>query len=266
MGRPRKRHVQTELPKVDKNGQFRGGRRRGAGRPKRGVRASEKHEVRPRISAYQPVHVVMRASSKIGSLRQRSIFRAILEASFAAFIHDEHAVTRPSRSAATAKVSRAFHIVHISIQRTHIHLIVEASDRHTLATGMQAFGISAAKHINATIRDGTGARRRGSVFTDRYHARILSTPTQVRNCIAYVLNNWRHHGDDRERLRNPWRVDPYSSALAFDGWKERGGEMYRVPRGYTGPMVWKPQTWLLRVGWRMRGLISVDEIPGRGDE
>jgi REP element-mobilizing transposase RayT len=172
--------------KLDKNGQRRGGKRKGAGRPKRGARASERHKKRPKLSAYEPVHVVIRARKDIGSLRTRPIFRAIKEATFTAFAHDDRAVAKPRASAATTKLGRAFHIVHLSIQRTHIHLIVEASDRMALARGMQAFGISAARHINAA----TG--HRGSVFSDRYFPRVLKTPTQVRNCLAYVLKNSSH--------------------------------------------------------------------------
>ncbi len=106
------------------------------------------------------------------------------------------------------------------------------------------------------------------MFTDRYHAVILRSPRQVRNCLAYVLNNWRHHGERASSLSRPWRVDPYSSALAFDGWKEReaSGFRYRVPEGYDGAVVWLPKTWLLRLGWRRHGLVSVHEVPGAGAE
>ncbi len=251
-----KRHVQQELPKTrkrDKNGQFRGGKRPGAGRPKRPIsqgRASEPHKVRPRVRSSEPVHVVMRATQHVGSLRTHEVFRAIREATLAAVRNHEE----------------TFHVVHISIQRSHIHLVIEASDRESLWRGMKAFGISAAKHINALVGARSGARRRGSVFTDRYHATTLSTPRQVRNCLSYVLNNWRHHGDDAQRLARPWKIDPYSSALAFDGWKEReaSGFFYRVPEGYDGVVVWRPKSWLLRVGWRRHGLVSVFEVPGAG--
>jgi hypothetical protein len=66
----------------------------------------------------------------------------------------------------------------------------------------------------------------------------------------------------------PWRIDPYSSALVFDGWKERAerGTLFRPPIAFNGPIVWFPQTWLLRVGWRRHGLIGVDEVPGPGAE
>lgn len=51
---------------------------------------------------------------------------------------------------------------------------------------MQAFQISAAKHLNAAMTVSTGKRRKGTVFVDRYHARIIRTPKQARNALAYV--------------------------------------------------------------------------------
>ena len=57
MPRARKRHVQQELRYRDKNGQRRGGKRKGAGRPKSGVFASQPHKRRPRLKASEPVQV-----------------------------------------------------------------------------------------------------------------------------------------------------------------------------------------------------------------
>ena len=256
MARPRKRHVQLALPmprKRDKNGGLRGGARPGAGRPKKPIsegRASEAHKVRPRIRAKQPVHVVMRADPVVGTLRTHAVFRAVREATLVAAY--KHADT--------------FRIVHLSIQRSHIHMIVEVANRMALAKGMQAFGISAAKQINALIGARTGERRRGSVFTDRYHAVILQNPKQVRNTLMYVLNNWHHHGESAETLRKPWKIDPYSSAIAFTGWKEREDTLFRIPDGYDGMFTWLPRTWVLKTGWRRWGLISIDEVPRSGAE
>lgn len=249
MVRARQRHVQLELPKLDKNGQRRGGKRKGAGRPKQGVRASEKHQVRLEHRASEPVHVIMRACSEVGSLRRHAVFLAIREATLVV--------------AASEEYPPAFRIVHLSIQRTHIHLIVEAASRKRLWRGMQAFGISAARQINAS----TG-RKHGQVFADRYHARALGSPRQVRNCIAYVLNNWRHHAEDRVSLGRPWKVDPYSSSLSFEGWSQREGVgfYYAAPKGYPPPFVWVPKTWLLSEGWRRHGLVDQLEVPGRGGE
>jgi hypothetical protein len=73
-----------------------------------------------------------------------------------------------------------FRIVHLSIQHNHVHLIVEASDKHALASGMKGFQISAAKHLNAAISEGRpGPRRRGTVFPDRYHGAGVHTSVSL---------------------------------------------------------------------------------------
>jgi REP element-mobilizing transposase RayT len=255
--RPLKRFVQQELPKTrkrDKNDQFRGGKRPGAGRPKRKIsegRSSEPHKVRPTLKASQPVHVVMRATSDVGSLRSFEGFAAVREARLS-----------------TLRLEDSFRIIHFSIQRNHIHLLVEAHDRKALWTGMRVFGISCAKQLNAAISARRGKRRRGTVFTDRYYARILKTPREVRNCLSYVLKNWRHHkADIDEPMRQPWKIDPFSSALVFDGWKERPeGKRFKIPPDYEGSWIWLPRTWMVTTGWRRHGLISIYEVPGGGDE
>ena len=256
----RKRHGQLELPRVrrkrDKNDQWRGGARPGAGRPsfkKLGLRqrASERHERRLALRANEPAHVILRVHRDIGSLRKIDVFHAIREALITVW-----------------KLEDSFHVVQFSVQRTHIHLIVEAANRHALAKGMQTFGISAAKHINALILDEHGKRRRGAVFPDRYHVKILKTPRQVRNCLTYVLNNWRHHGEDKGERSRTWHLDPFSSAVTFEGWKEResrDGQRYIQPPSYVSPLVCPPRTWLLNVGWRKYGLISAFEVPGGSD-
>lgn len=216
-----------------------GGKRRGAGRPAKGARPSEKHKTRPRLLASEPVHVTLRVARDVARLRTRKMYQAI-------------------RSATIALVANeSFRIVHLSIQYGHVHLIAEASDRMTLARGMQAFAVSAARHINRA------ACRRGTVFPDRYHAQILKSPTQVRNAIRYVLNNWRHHGDDRGRT---WLVDPFSSGIRFSGWKELEGQfwMWKPPPTYEQMLTWLPKTWLLAHGWRRNGAISVRDVP-RGE-
>ncbi len=254
-----KRHRQQSFPtyskKLDKHHQLRGARkgerRKNVGRPKKGLRASERHKRRLALRPSWPAHVILRAHPDLGSLRTDDVFHAIREALIT-----------------VAKLEATFHVVQFSVQRTHIHLMVEASDRLALAKGMQTFGISAAKHINALIVDAEGKRRRGSVFPDRYHVRILKSPTQVRNCLRYVLNNWRHHGEDRGARSRTWKLDPFSSATTFEGWKEReerGGRFVQPPT-YIAPWVWAPSSWLLSVGWRKLGLISAFDVPGPGPE
>lgn len=240
MPRVRKRHVQQQLKLA------RGGKRKGAGRPAKGPRPSERHKKRPVLKKYEPVHVIMRATPEIRSLRQRATYHAIRKAMVTTFTHDN------------------FRIVHLSIQGTHVHLLVEADNRLALGSGMQSFGISAAKHINAAISKNRRERRRGSVFVDRYHAVILRSPRQTRNALAYVLNNWRKHREDRAPAARDlkWRVDPFSSAISFDGWRDLDvatSELF--PASYEPLPVWEPRTWLLKTGWRKHGLIGPTEVP-----
>jgi len=138
-----------------------------------------------------------------------------------------------------------------STQRNHLHLIAEAESREALARAMQGLAVRLAKRLNRLWG------RRGAVFADRYHARVLCTPREVRNALAYVLcNQRRHQAQSGRRLPADW-VDPFSSGMEFDGWKVR-------PRGRsTGPpTVVRPQGWLLREGWRRHGLITLAEVPG----
>jgi putative transposase len=216
-----------------------GGERDGAGRPARGPRAIQ-HDPRIRVIPSQPIHVTCPALPRVGSLRHDALYEAIRAASVIAARHDD------------------FRIVHLSIQRTHLHLIVEAKHKTALGKTMQSFLISAARMINRALG------QRGTVFGDRYHATVLRTPRQVRNCVAYVLNNWRHHGDDRDRA---WKLDPFASGVCFGGWKELDGSPvgFRPPPTYASLIVWFPKTWLLSKGWRKHGRIGAFETP-RGDE
>lgn len=238
MARPRKRHVQQEIRFGDRRG---GKRRRKGGRPPKGPRSSERHKKREAFRKNEPVHVVSRVSAAVGELRTGSCYRAIRKALVTTFKRDD------------------FRIVHVSIQNTHLHLIVEADHRTALAGGMQAFQISAAKHLNAAISKRRQARRRGNVFVDRYHAKIIRSPRQARNALAYVLNNWRKHREDMRPVARTWILDPYSSAVSFAGWRDF--TLGALPETYEPLPVWRARCWLLTDGWRKHGLIGTTEIP-----
>ncbi|TMQ08812.1 MAG: hypothetical protein E6J90_39160 [Deltaproteobacteria bacterium] len=205
----------------------RGGKRRGAGRPPKGKRAGSPHKKRRFLHARYPVHVVLRVVSAVGKLRRRCVYQAIREATL------------------TTARRENFRIVHLSIQRNHVHLLVEADDKQALASGMQGFQISAAKHLNAAISKGKpGPRRRGVVFPDRYHAEIITSPPQARHALNYVLNNFRKHHEDRVAPMSTWPID------------------WRGVDTYDPLVVYQPRTWLLREGWRKAGPpISCHEVP-----
>ena len=260
MPRARKHHVQQSIRYPDKNGQRRGRRKgdrwrgRKPGRPPKGARAGSPHKKRPGLKPWCPVHVVLRVHEGVGSLRKRLMYRALRAATITAALRELNFDTEA-----------AFRIVHVSIQRNHVHMLVEAANATALSRGMQGFQISAAKHINAAYSKQVRLvrRRRGSVFPDRFHQEIITTPRQARHALSYVLNNWRKHEEDRTRTASTWNVDPFSTGALFAGWKEREGAttLWRWRETYEPLVVYLPRTWLLRVGWTKHGRISFNEVP-----
>jgi REP element-mobilizing transposase RayT len=245
MRKPQKQHAQMQLEMALPT---HGGRRKGAGRPPRGKHASELHKERPAHNHRHPVHVTIRVVADVTSLRHRDMYMQLREATIV-----------------TAK-REDFRIVHMSIQRNHVHLIVEAEHKAALSKGMQGFSISAAKRVNSTISERTGVRRTGRVIDDRFHARPLTSPRAVRHTLAYVLNNFRHHGEDRAGVTRTWKADPFSSGPVFAGWQELEGSPFLWPLRptYHPLIVFRPRTWLLAKGWQEHHpLISTHEVPGR---
>ncbi|HEU0034798.1 MAG TPA: transposase [Kofleriaceae bacterium] len=241
MAKARKKHVQLEMELNTW-----GGKRDGAGRPPRGFRSSERHGLRERFARLTAVHVTLRIVQPFPTLRSREMFFAL-------------------RKATQAVLGRSdFRIVHVSPEQDHLHLIVEADNHEALAAGVKAFEVSAAQHLNRAASKQLGRRRKGQVFADRYHARLIKSPTQAHHVLNYVLNNWRHHNADEDWGETRfWDVDYMSSAPSFPGWHELAikplqysqlADEYRL-------CVSRPQTWLLSVGWRKAGPISMYSIP-----
>jgi REP element-mobilizing transposase RayT len=146
-----------------------------------------------------------------------------------------------------------FRIVHISVQGNHIHLLCEANDKVALGKGMQAFAISAAKHLNRVHA------HKGTVFPDHYHVEAIDSVRQTCHELSYVLNNWRKHKQDGRGLY-VGKVDPFSSGLLFEGWKERT-QPVSIPEGYEAPRVSAAQTWYLTKGYKLGPPISVWAVP-----
>jgi putative transposase len=143
---------------------------------------------------------------------------------------------------ARASARRDFSICQFSVQGDHIHLICEAQSRNALLS------------------------RNGSVFEDRYHMRVLTSPTTVRHALGYMLLNGRKHGEHLKVTgsRDAAWVDPFSSAYFFDGWltMTNGRDAGRLGQPPPGPPpVAEPKTWLLSTGWRPLGLISPSHTP-----
>ena len=247
--RERKKHVQQELLNKAGTGKARTHRKgsRPVGRPRKKGRRNVPHTTRPELVARHPLHVTLRVKKAIGSLRKAKLYKALRHATY------------------VTAANERMRIVHVSIQRDHIHLLIEVLDKQALSRGMQGFKISAAKQVNRALAGIDGERRRGSVFEDRYQCEVITTPRRARHALAYVLNNWRKHGEDRDRSYN---TDPYSTGCLFTGWKAYEGKnfMWQLPEGYYPLIVWLPQTWLLREGWKRHGAIGFREVPSAGSK
>jgi REP element-mobilizing transposase RayT len=211
-----------------------GGRRDGAGRKRTSARSSVPHVVRPHVRSWNPVHVTIRVREDVPDLRQRPVWAGIV------------------RTLREFRGRYALRVVHFSVLRNHLHFIVEAPDRNSLSRGMQALCTRLAKQLNAFLG------RRGTLFAGRYHARELTSPRDVRNALRYVLLNARHHAQEAGIVLPSQWIDPRSTAAIFDGWLDAPPVPQREMDFGTMPA----ESWLLRVGWRTRGLLGLDEVPG----
>jgi REP element-mobilizing transposase RayT len=220
---------QLEFPEVRTHG----GRRKGAGRPKRDEGVA--HAQRAKVSRHDPRLVTMKCVLGLPSLRARPAARVVTRC--IADVHD-------------AK----FRIVHYSLQSNHIHLIVEAVDEKGLGNGMRAFASRVALALNRLWS------RSGRLSAKRYHDVVLRSLRQVRNALRYVLNNHLKHGAHPRRDGAYVRSDHLSSARYFDGWRELDPLRFAGEPGATVAQ----GGWKLSVGWLRRyPLISVAEFPGR---
>ena len=231
-------HEQLDLDwRRDKRGGKRGGRRKGAGRKKTGRCSDAPHRARPRVRKHDVQHVVLRTCKGVPRLRRGKTYQAI------------------ARALRRTLGEPAFRVCHTSIQRNHLHFLIEAEDAVALSHGMRSLAIMAARAINKVLG------RQGKVFAYRYHATAISSPRQMRNALSYVLNNWRKHEEDRgSEAAERATLDPYSTAIHFRGWREG---VFAVPPRYEPLPVAQPETWLLRVGWERHGAISAWAVPRR---
>lgn len=211
-----------------------GGGRAGAVRKPASARPPVHHVKRSVLSSRCPLHVTLRVRSEIPSLRVRR------------FIREFRATLREASDRCE------FRVCHYSIQRDHVHLVVEAAGKEALARGMKAVAARVGRAVNRVFV------RKGPVLFGRYHLRVLRTPREVRNALAYVLLNVRKHWRQRYGAPPPVRLDVASSGAWFDGWT-RPPPMPEAPGARA---VARPRGWLLREGWRRHGLVDPGEVPG----
>ena len=199
----------------------RGGKRRGAGRPrihsKPGLVGKEvPHLRRARFCALKAVHVTQRVRPGVGYLRRQATATVLLKAF------------------ADTAARGGVRIAHYSIQGNHLHLVVEAESTMALSRGIQGLAVRIARRLNERLG------RRGPVFADRYHAHLLGSRREVANAIRYVIGNYQHHA--REHLPAGFR-DPLATAedrplqepklwLLRIGWRANGTICCETERQY----------------------------------
>jgi hypothetical protein len=192
------------------------------------------HRKRAPLEARFPCLVTLKVRADVTSLRSVRFVREI------------------ERSLRSLRERSGFRVVHYSLLGNHFHAIVEAANATALSRGMKSLDSRLARAANRVFG------RRGPVLADRFHLRVLRTPREVRNAIAYVLLNARRHAAKLGRLlRGSARIDPASSGRWFGGWSRDVGRL----AADSAPVA-PPRTWLLRVGWRRHGLVDPDEVPG----
>ena len=185
-----------------------------------------------------PVHVTARVVTGAPDLRSELVFAAL-----------KRVFARASE--------KGFGLLHFSVQRNHLHLIVEADDAKALARGLQRLLSRAAMIINAL------ARRSGRLWRDRHHRRALTCPRQVRNAFVYVLFNDRKHLQENGHFgRNAYEgMDPFTSWVWFEGWTPTAAPSTAAIARAGPPVVDAPHTWLAKTGWRLHGLLTGYEVP-----
>src|SRR6266567_6305 len=113
-------------------------------RRKRIASSGVPHLSRPEHKGRNPVHVTLRGSRGLPSLREQVIFFEM-----------RRALVQTARS--------WFRVVHFSVQANHVHLLVEAGDKTSLSRGMMGVAIRMARAVNRVLE------RRGNVWSERYH-------------------------------------------------------------------------------------------------
>jgi putative transposase len=226
--------VGEQLPLPNTAKKAHGGVRTGAGRKRLKTRSSVAHSRRPVHKGRHPVHVTLRATTRLPSFRQQRIYKMFTD------------VIRAQRK---RRYEDCFRVIDYSVQVNHLHLIVEADTEKSTTKGYKALrsGISGlviafARRLNMMLG------RRGSVWADRYHRHDLETPKEMWNGLGYVFRNFTHHG---ERTFGDGALDVFSSAVVFEGWDERKFTPHERER-WRWP-VCSPTTWLRSRGYLVHG-------------
>lgn len=204
-----------------------GGNRAGAGRPN--LSKTVNHMKRPTINGKMPLHITQKLSPGFPSLRTKTLLKEF------------------NKAAREAK-KFGFYVLHFSLLKNHLHMVVEAKNNKALGAGMRSLGCRMAKSIknNANIKKDADIEKisdvkkipdiknissvrnspddakikRNKVFHGRYHLHVLRTPAETKNALKYVLLNHSQHWNSIDH------IDAYSSGHKFEHWPKLLGRRF----------------------------------------
>jgi hypothetical protein len=128
------------------------------------------HRSRPTLPAGKPLHVTLKSDHKsIATFRKKIVYKEI-------------------RAAMKRARLLGVRIVAYTVQRDHLHLLLEANNSLELGNAMRAMSISLSKRLS--FLNG----KKLKVFKQRYHLHILNSLREIRHAIKYIFSNGKKHG------------------------------------------------------------------------
>jgi REP element-mobilizing transposase RayT len=211
-----------------------GGRRAGAGRKPKGDRAGVSHGTRGALAARFPVHVTVKLREHLPPLRRRDAYAA-LRAAFAAGCD-----------------RNGFRLIHYAVLEDHLHFVVEATGRSTLSRGVQGLLIRVSRTLTGC---GNASDESSPIATT---TTSCGPPARCGMRCATCSGTARSTRPKVAPSPFPRRSTPTprrrgSTASARRSWCD---SLEAVVRPVTDA-----HTWLLTIGWRRHGLLSVTEVP-----
>jgi len=202
----------------------RGGWRPGAGRPR--GRKTASHTRRYSFDTPTVLFATLRAVPGVALRRDRNL--------------------KAVREAVAASDRDTFRIVHFNVLADRFHFVVEADDDGALKRGMQGLTIRLARRLNVVLE------RDGALFAERYYARPLRSPREIRDAIRNLL-----------LAGGGKAIDKFSSGAWFDGWHASTPRDAATQKLAATPSpVAAPKTAALASSWRRAGLLALDETVG----
>ena len=176
------------------------------------------------------VHVCIKLKRGLPSLRKKAEYRELLE------------------RFRIIKERFGCNLRQYSVQKDHIHLLIEARTTSDLSRYMQGLQIRFAKALNKLWK------RTGKVFADRFFAKLCPDWRAVKAATRYILNNALRHGARNSRRDKD--ADPYSSGPWYVRWKQYAWSRFR-DHAALWPIVPPSNTYDLHYAD-----ISPDDVPG----